>query len=782
MPALTQDTQFEQTFSDLAFAILQDKSPTITDHILGFQVIDVNDDQTHAVGIFGAALGGELVYLPVFFLNGELKGTELMYLKNQDMFVPLEESWVNYVVNQKAPELGAAFEGDDKDIYGSPTISDLFDSPSQKFSSNFDWISKTKDGNKLKSMRVWSSSNRGPLFDGIQKISSTGVKDKKYEKLSSLTLINFLEKMGSEYAQGFIGSLLKNSQLCKNVSKFYSIDDFYKASFAKRSDYLGKGTNLKDVKIVSYKEIDRFGDLDLTPSERSKLLKGEIVIKDNRDNTSKVYDLSTDAAIHSPDETGIYRLITTDGKTPKCFVSNKVIDLEAKINASKRNDNSRDIISVEVSRDEKYADALVVNLDGRGYKRTAIGNIAGSLVDSGATIFTNDKLNSVDVGSMRKGQAYILVNYKGSATNLFYVKEGVKDNMGNKTYRCSFDTYYLKDELQPCDFYLTVVDDQYGDLKVINGSVFVPAGSFKALKVTVEKENEKEYDSDAYNLKCEFDANLCDGKSVEYALMTGDDIYPLKVYSTGAEFEVTVGDSEGQVKTSSFLDKRSTISYLCRSLGVHGDTAVELIKKAEASAYSRKPVRTIIKMASGYPQLTKKANPFLINQNSAAPAMNFDQGSGVDSYTGRPSTSDFSDSQVVDPYAADSYDHSGYNPDPALDEQLMQMMEQAAASGQKEVFDTALIGSLVDTVNSTDIVDKYVGDLILGLDRLGRIYFMYLQHNEDFAEAYGAEDMVELEDSLRNTFTSLGDLVMFMKQKSNSISKSIDGTQTVLGA
>jgi hypothetical protein len=51
------------------------------------------------------------------------------------------------------------------------------------------------------------------------------------------------------------------------------------------------------------------------------------------------------------------------------------------------------------------------------------------------------------------------------------------------------------------------------------------------------------------------------------------------------------------------------------------------------------------------------------------------------------------------------------------------------------------------------------------LDRLGRVLFMFYWHQEEFQERYGKADLPELEDSLRNAFEVLGDVVLYLKQK-----------------
>jgi len=103
---LDSETSFEQAFSSLAHSYLRDKAPGLLDHEIGFQLLERNEDNTRAVGIFGFKVGPSWLYAPVFFLNGDLKGHELLYLKNQDMFCPLNEGWLNYLLSRKPPILG----------------------------------------------------------------------------------------------------------------------------------------------------------------------------------------------------------------------------------------------------------------------------------------------------------------------------------------------------------------------------------------------------------------------------------------------------------------------------------------------------------------------------------------------------------------------------------------------------------------------------------------------------------------------------------------------------
>src|SRR5262245_33160565 len=101
---------FEQAFASLGHSYMAEKAPRLLQYELGFQLLEKNEDGTRAVGIFAFKVGEHYLYCPVFFLNGELKGHELLYIKNQDLFVPLEDTWVSYLLGRKPLALGGGTE------------------------------------------------------------------------------------------------------------------------------------------------------------------------------------------------------------------------------------------------------------------------------------------------------------------------------------------------------------------------------------------------------------------------------------------------------------------------------------------------------------------------------------------------------------------------------------------------------------------------------------------------------------------------------------------------
>jgi len=91
-----------------------------------------------------------------------------------------------------------------------------------------------------------------------------------------------------------------------------------------------------------------------------------------------------------------------------------------------------------------------------------------------------------------------------------------------------------------------------------------------------------------------------------------------------------------------------------------------------------------------------------------------------------------------------------------------------------------MIASMLKAVRDDTMVDRYMGDLMKALDRLGRILFMFYWHGEEFSDRYGKQDLPELEDSLRNAFEMLGDVVLFLKEKTIETNFGDHGVETDL--
>jgi len=761
---MQSETSFETAFANLALASLQDRSPGLLQYLIGFQVMDSNDEKTQGVGIFGCKIGKELVYLPMFFTNGELKGTELMYLKNQDIFCPNNEAWVTYITNRKPSQFGQPSTKTKKDLAGSGIDFFPFRASPERFGKT---STITIDFGRFKQdIPVYGSNEQSKKFAAeLVAHCNSDIRDGKVSEKAASAL---REDRG--YTRALCSELLKNAGL---AAKFLGVQgpEKFAALLRKVADdqaEAAKGPNQDvddsvKVTILSAKDKDSWLAFDLDEAGKKKLLKGEIVIKDHRDNTSKVYPAAVPVTINSPAPvTGVYDVLLEDGEMLECWVLN-----------SPEGDSCGSNMCCSPITNNKLKTTVAVIPKGKG----------GCCCLPGAEVFARpktidplrDNIGSLsDVSSMTEGNVYAVVNSRGGSIAPFYVVNKFSHDDGRVTFRVIFD-------LDPNDTAINAMEHQtqliittgeFGRIRRLGPATFAIPESAKVIPVSIEAEKKDEH---GYKIRnhgygayqyWRGDSKPANIAQIEQLLLRTGKVLPLKLYSSGTEY---------QVKTSSVTGKLASYTEALKELifnhGIHGEEAEKLLKAGNA--------RYRIVYAPGYPKMAKQADNSLLNSAPGAPAWNTPPMSN-DPYLGVPTGGDMRNEQRITGMSSFDTDPEIYNPDPKLDRSVMDMINQAAQTGQKEVLDTAMLGGLLKTTDSNGMVDKYISDLILGMDRVGRILFLFLKYHEKFEDRYGTEDMVELEDSLRNTFKALGDLVMFLKQKGAEKSPNEDRTEVKL--
>lgn len=95
----TNDDDIEKAFADQASGFIENKLGALMkdDNRIGFEIVKKNDDNTRMVGVFAFKIDKDVVFAPVFFLNGEIKGP-LLYRCNTKTFVPANKEWANYLL------------------------------------------------------------------------------------------------------------------------------------------------------------------------------------------------------------------------------------------------------------------------------------------------------------------------------------------------------------------------------------------------------------------------------------------------------------------------------------------------------------------------------------------------------------------------------------------------------------------------------------------------------------------------------------------------------------
>jgi hypothetical protein len=714
---MANDMEFEKAFGELAYSDIRGNSPGLLDHMEGFQLIEKNDDSTRGIGVASFNLGGQKCYVPMFF-DGRLKGGEMLYLKDQDLFIPNQESWVNYILNIKPQDMGAGLDNNselNEDIM-QPDLDPVVNPPSSSKFASADLVYN----NMLKS-----------------------ALDKKYAKIRSFT--HALARADYPDAKLVFADILKNNiKVASAVNNLFDLkkiaSDIQAEIQLSNLDKKVAITNPKQkVKIYDNKELSSQDAKEMSVGDKQKLLKGEIIVRDDRDENEKsfVYSMDVKQSVTNPDTTGFYDVFTNSLTFKKMLVIVNPKDCE---------DNQRSKMT-----------CLLIHPD----KNQVLDTYTSS-------VFVNKKYDDAELQkyidslkthrTMKIDKIYMLVDKNGKFTMPFNVDMIAADSSNIVSYRITPKRYnygdagcvgYYEDSNFSESFSstelfntITVIKKDGRHFTQVGKTLFVPQDTkILQLDMAVSKEGPDASMAswESTNMESEdfkgFPRKDMPGSlNAFYAgvIMSG----AIKVSMAKDNNEIAMIEETAQSKKYHKFSKSASVKYLTQNLGVDGQAALDITNDIKPLKYHK---YLIIKSAI------------------TTPPMQDDQAYGYDSNIQAPTTQSLEQYTPVD---------TGSNPDPQAFSHQNAGVESAAATGQKEVLDTSMLASLVGSVNSADMVDEFLGDIILGMDRIARILFLIYWKPEEMGERYGKEDLVDLEDNLKNVFNNLGDIVLVLKQKS----------------
>ncbi len=701
------DQQFEQAMSSIAHTYIRSQAPALLDYEVGFQILDKNQESTKVVGITGFKVGREWLYAPTFFLSGKVKGHELLYIKSLDQFVPLKEDWVNSIMKQRPSLLGQGMERDDRYFKpSSPDFRTMFRPP------------------KL--------ASAGPdihpdLLPGAAAFADAATDDPfdnpKYAGVCDLPA--FLVKEGKAAVHALVNNLIAHPELAEAFAKEYSglgiIDDAIKAANARESllneDRARRPAVKKadNVVVVLREEFELAPSDGLSDTEKEDLLRRGVVIRDGRpDNeVTRAYEDDLEA-VANPTSSGVYQVLLEDGGFEEAFVG-----------VAPKNGNGTTGKVVVVAKG-----------DPRRYKVMDSDKVfvrEGKVEDwlswwKGLPDVTEDALHSADSGAK-----FMVIGLNGCSIPF---RRGYQDADLPRVDVC-FD-YCSSGRKGGLPLGDTERDHWSGDehIRVTpkgsnfrhdDGTLFVPEG-FKLLKL------ESGYETrDAEDYK-----PLALGKLNDLKRLIFGKTAALELRQTGGGYSV-----DGR-----WLSNRDALVHMVRDLGLREKTAAAVLEKVVPGRVNRFLLEK--SAAPDYPlQRSAPTSPSFLDQNQSY--------SDPHGHTVEPPQEQWAPMD----FARGSEERL---PD-RIDEYTAQTAVRAQQAGQREVMDMAMLASTLKSMRDDSMIDRHIPDLRKGLDRLGRIYFSLCWHGDVFQRRFGRQDMVELEDGLRNTFEHLGDIVLALQQK-----------------
>lgn len=767
------DAAFEQAFSNLAHAYLKDRAPGLLDYEVGFQLVDRNDDDTKAIGIMGFKVNSQWLYGPVFFVNGDLKGHELLYLKGQDAFRPLKETWVNYLIGKKPTVLGNGTDRNTRNLgVNYPDLFRALQSP-HKYAA-----AKITDEERLAMAAAAAPFQEKFASVGIRPLRpwaalglAAMVKHAVDKSMPTDGLLETLRLGGVRAVQALGATFAEYPRLKTAFDRFYDGDAVKEVIAHVQAtpsgihvhrerpavhagsvlDHLDKMARDK-VEFHIFEGVTKSASVLLDDDDRSRLMIDGVLIKDAREDSevSTAYAVPTriefQQKLTTPTQSGIYDVLSRDGTYDKCLI------LLHPIGPCKSNpwatvirltDGKRDWLSTHPSYiyvDKQYGD------------------------------WADWFENLPDAASLSDDTHYIVLGADGTATLPFrVVADTGTDEGGGECYDVWFDTRCDKaspagsseDNLvigfsRYCGGRKLRLGQKATKFRAHEGTVYTPAGA-KMLKLSAPNAD---------------DADQSESRPIQL----GDalDLQSL-LYNKFAMMHLRSDCGSVTVDDSPMMPAVYALRELVQGRGFRETAAHEMLKLADSATG---PVAFAVKYADEY---SGRGAPYLTAGTPSAPSM-ADPMFGIDDILGSGvgAQHQLEQSAPVTDLQADPGDRSAYQlatPDPMA----TQTAQNAADSGQKTVFDTAMISNLLKMTRDDKLVDEEIKPLLAGLDAIGRLLMRFYWHGDRFAERFGADELPDIEDSLRNTFDDLGDVTLFFVQKTVDADPGESATDIDLG-
>lgn len=739
--------QHEKDFSSLAFAFLQDRAPGLLPYLLGFEVVDRDEDGSKAVGIFGFNISGHYYYVPAFFINAQIKGMDLLFSKTTNNFMPLQEEWIDKIINKANVRLGKPADSEAVQAdFESPDLTNMVEPPigSGKTAS----AKPTADESAESSYDAWNEMQKtaakalesDKAFQEAFAGAVAAMSGKSLDKSASTAIIPFISSVGGPKTMEAFMRSMQNVKYANAFFEFYGdLKPFHVTKYAE--DLAPK--NVKPDLRVSENVQDVNADVPVEgrDRERARLITDGFAVIDNRKDSDKsiVYGDDMSGILQNPDEPGVYDVWRGTSEFKRTFVFRFLVgDFNGDsifIDPSNKRYKIAECNRVIVSK--KHDDSLESISQGLGALR------------SSAKYFIFDPDN---------GKGFVAKFSERRSSRLGHVFDvsytsglhGPGRSIDHETDGISFSP---SESLEPvfdgqcecigCSEQHLAISSLPSSKVHVSGDTIVVPKDFRV----IELNDEYPYDLDLGSMAA-LDEQLAESGFSK-----------IEVESDGVDYSIRVDDN-----VSDRLSKKEACVKLVYELGISVVDMDELIARADSR--SSKPV--LVKRA----QLVGASVPYPM---PPAPSADPITGMGLPmeqpyienaqgEFYGVPGTQD--PTQPGFAVGGQSEMEAGASgPQGVLPQDIVELTDQAAQSGQKHVFDHSTIAGLAGIYDMGYAIDMYVPELVKSLDRIGRILFIFYWKNDEFAERYGEQDLAGMEDLLRNVFKSFGSLVLRLQEK-----------------
>lgn len=746
-PETKSDANYESALSSIAHAYIQDRAPELLKHELGFQLVEKSDDDRRAVGIFGFKIGKIIVYVPVFYIDGKVYGTDMMLIFNSRKVVPLDEDWVRYVYKLQA------------NVVGEPV-----DALAIASSLAYPNLMQLKP-NTLK----WAMYQPRWLQPFIPEYVAAKFNPRIKIKTSSMDL---LRKSAS--ARAFLARFLEAyPRWIKTFHDVYGaeFDNLLRKSagetLPQHPDFwpkeprkfeiadLDRAAKPSDVEFYVY--IHEKAPHRLSPSDLQKLREQGYLIIDRRRHHAVIRRRPNRQfeGVVQPGRAGFYHLLLRDLSVICAYVV-PIKHLAISWDSAR---------SSRVQREPEMM--LVVPIYRADESRNILKRYSGRegfVVSRKALVVASkpqdDEEHDFDI--LQNAREFTPRRTRKNDNDL---PVGL-DSMPERA------VFFTRDEAtEPVRVHRVQGDSHRGHIVFSvgeNDAVVVDSNERRLRLVLTFHDSETKRNSrrlsHAWYLAepqratyyLPHDAKVVsivdDGEvgQLKNQLMAIDDVLNAMVKHSSYAMRVWRDNFGKYVINGRHFDKYGALKALVVGCGLSEPDALGVLKEADAGE-----AEYLIKEAQ--PDMLQPGQP----QPISAPIMSTIPPVGM--LGSRPVVG------PMDGYITVDTGIKGDVPNPVEPlqptPQVDRLFQQALQTGRKEVFDTAVFSTMLRAAGEKDVIDQYIPRLIDALDAIGRIRVNSYVHRRAFEERFGKDDMEELDQLLKSVFHGLGEIIMELRQK-----------------
>lgn len=718
------DGEVEKAFLDSAIGWVANKAgPLMADpYRLGFEIVDKNDSNTRMVGIFAFRINKDLLYVPVFFINGDIKGTDLLYVCNTKTFKPLNKSWVQYLLEKNDQNDGKGVSRDERR-----------------------YMPQLVNFRQIANPPAHKQASLSGIIPGFKESAEELVKEAGYQSWGDWADAAAMLPEPNPILRKFMledGGTEALDLIEKTASSSYEFTNAL-VTYCDEADYAPEGlSNLRkqasavvpELKLIVGKLPDNVKAASADPG----FFKRGFMLLDKRT------DIKDDLTTVMSDDTniieqfsgpGFYDVLMIDGSFEKAFVARPTKAYFDDRSGSPCCENSPCGVGPGYSDTQTTEAIVVLKSDG---KHRECKNVLGKMLKDVSYCGKEEGL----LDSMSSGSCYrVFDSGTGTLSQTVFIT-GKSTRKGITIYN-AYTRWSQPFQLRH--------NPDYNGCDIATNTL----GS-KAKFVKVKCETEKCDHADEYRIT----------EDTKFAVGNQDTLNEW-IRSQGMKKASVRKTNEGDFifnldgKTASeTMTAPGLAAFLARDLEIPGDVAVSMVdqvteeKKAEYWLH--------IKSAAAL-RLTQEPNWMTSHDPVFGTEVQFPQEFALNT-EGRPT--DPPDSRIGDGWDPSSADGL---PGQVLSEASPEALQQLAAMHKlPHVFEHGVVGTLAKSFDSVAMIDKYLPDLEKALDGMGRIIFLFYWKPNEFEDAYGSDDMSNLENELLSNFKQFGDLVLNLSKKAKS--------------